>query len=59
MIWKLFRPKPVFVITIPEEGNENASKVMKQHLEEMMGNQYNIVIIFDSHKTYVETKILK
>ncbi len=59
MLWKLFKPKPIFVITIPEEANEDGSKYLKSYLQEMMGEQYNIVIVFDKHKTYVETKILK
>jgi hypothetical protein len=59
MIWKLFKPKPVFVITFPNEGDMDTFKSAKEHLEQLMGSQYNIVIVFDKHKTYVETKILK
>jgi hypothetical protein len=59
MIWKLFRPKPIFVLTIPDKIDETTLFLMKSELQKQMGSQYNIVVIFDPKKDNVETKILK
>ena len=59
MIWRLFRPRPIFVLTIPTTLSMEEQAVIKNTLTEQMGKEYQIVVLMDSHKTYVETKILK
>ena len=59
MIWRLFKPRPIFVLTIPETLSMEEQAIIKNTLTEQMGNEYQIVLLMDSHKTYVETKILK
>jgi hypothetical protein len=59
MIWRLFRPRPIFVLTIPTTLTIEEQAIIKNTLTEQMGNEYQVVVLMDSHKTYVETKILK
>lgn len=58
MIWKLFKPKPVFVLTIPRSLTTDEYDNTVLYYRGIMGKEYNIVIVTDTHKTYVETKIL-
>jgi hypothetical protein len=59
MIWRLFRPRPIFVLTIPTVLTVEEQAVIKNTLTKQMGKEYQVVVLMDHHKTYVETKILK
>ncbi len=59
MIWRLFRPRPIFVLTIPTTLTMEEQAVIKNTLTEQMGREYQVVVLMDNYKTYVETKILK
>jgi 3'-phosphoadenosine 5'-phosphosulfate sulfotransferase (PAPS reductase)/FAD synthetase len=59
MIWRLFRPRPIFVLTLPTILPMEEQAIVKEALKKELGNEYKVVLLMDSHKTYVETKILK
>lgn len=59
MIWRLFRPRPIFVLTLPQKLPLDEQAIVKEALKKEMGNEYKVVVLMDSHKTYIETKILK
>ena len=59
MIWRLFRPRPIFVLTIPQRMTQEELEHIRQHVKKEMGDEYNVIVLMDAHKTYVETKILK
>jgi hypothetical protein len=59
MIWRLFKPRPIFVLTVPMALTSEELNAVKKSLTDQMGNEYKVVVLMDIHKTYVETKILK
>ncbi len=59
MIWRLFRPRPIFVLTIPNTMDKEEYDYIKNQIKQEMGKEYNVIVLMDSHKVYVETKILK
>jgi 3'-phosphoadenosine 5'-phosphosulfate sulfotransferase (PAPS reductase)/FAD synthetase len=59
MIWRLFRPRPIFVLTLPTILPMEEQAIVKEALKKELGNEYKVVLLMDSYKTYVETKILK
>ncbi len=59
MIWRLFRPRPIFVLTIPIRLTQEEIEEIREHVKKEMGNEYKVIVLMDAHKTYVETKILK
>jgi hypothetical protein len=59
MIWRLFRPRPIFVLTLPTTLPMEEQAIVKESLKKELGNEYKVVLLMDSYKTYVETKILK
>jgi 3'-phosphoadenosine 5'-phosphosulfate sulfotransferase (PAPS reductase)/FAD synthetase len=59
MIWRLFKPRPIFVLTLPQILPMEEQAILKEALKKEMGNEYKVVILMDKHKTYIETKILK
>lgn len=58
MIWKLFKRKPIYQVTIPSKITHEEYKATKDSLIATLGKDYHVVVIFDSHKTYVETKLI-
>jgi hypothetical protein len=59
MIWRLFRPRPIFVLTIPTVLPMEEQAIVKESLKKELGNEYKVILLMDSHKTYIESKILK
>lgn len=59
MIWKLFKKKEIFVLTIPHLIMNEELDIVKQKLKDELGDQYKVVVIMDPHKVHMETKILK
>jgi 3'-phosphoadenosine 5'-phosphosulfate sulfotransferase (PAPS reductase)/FAD synthetase len=58
MIWRLFKPKPTFVLTIPHTMTKEELDEIKAQVKKEMGMEYNVIVLSDSHKTYIETKVL-
>lgn len=59
MIWRLFRPRPIFVLTIPTVLPMEEQVIVKEALKKELGNEYKVILLMDSYKTYVESKILR
>ena len=59
MLYRLFKRKPIFVVTLTSLPTKEDYDGIKNNLKEELGDDYKIVIIFDPHKTYMETKLLK
>jgi hypothetical protein len=59
MIWRLFRPRPIFVLTIPTVLPMEEQAIVKEALKKELGNEYKVILLMDSHKVYIESKILK
>jgi 3'-phosphoadenosine 5'-phosphosulfate sulfotransferase (PAPS reductase)/FAD synthetase len=59
MIWRLFRPRPIFVLTIPTVLPMEEQAIVKESLKKELGNEYKVILLMDTHKTYIESKILK
>jgi len=59
MIWRLFRPRPIFVLTIPTVLPMEEQAIVKEALKKELGNEYKVILLMDSHKTYIESKILR
>jgi hypothetical protein len=59
MIWRLFRPRPIFVLTIPTVLPMEEQAIVKELLKKELGNEYKVILLMDNHKTYIESKILK
>jgi hypothetical protein len=59
MIWRLFRPRPIFVLTIPTVLPMEEQAIVKESLKKELGNEYKVILLMDRHKTYIESKILK
>lgn len=59
MIWRLFRPRPIFVLTIPHTMVKEDQDAIREQIKQEMGKEYNVIVLADGYKTYVETKILK
>jgi hypothetical protein len=60
-IFNLLRPKPIFVITIPSNSytTPEYQQLVKHDLIKQMGDDYHIIVNFDSSIKQIETKILK
>jgi hypothetical protein len=58
MIWRLFKRKPIYQVTIPNVMTKEEYNATKQNLQSTLGKDYYVVILFDTHKTYMETKLL-
>ena len=59
MIKNLFRRKPIYQITLPTPPLQGEYEDMKKNIKSDLGDDYKIVIIIDTHKDYIETKLLK
>lgn len=59
MFKRLFQRKPIFVLTLAHQPTKEEYDIIKKRLTDEMGNEYNIVVIVDIHKVYIETKLLK
>jgi hypothetical protein len=59
MIWRLFRPRPIFVLTLPTVLPMEEQAIVKEALKKELGNEYKVILLMDSHKVYIESKILK
>lgn len=59
MIKNIFTRKPIYQITLTTTPNEEELKQIKHSLKEELGDEYKVVIVVDTHKVYIETKILK
>jgi 3'-phosphoadenosine 5'-phosphosulfate sulfotransferase (PAPS reductase)/FAD synthetase len=59
MIWRLFKPRPIFVLTIPTVLPMEEQAIVKESLKKELGNEYKVVVLMDSYKTYIESKILR
>ena len=60
MIWRLFRPKPIFVVTLPTppESKEEFDSI-KEILTKELWDSYKVVLTVDKHKIHIDTKLLK
>ena len=59
MIWRLFRPRPIFVLTIPTVLPMEEQAIVKEALKKELGSEYKVILLMDSYKTYIESKILR
>ena len=59
MIKNIFTRKPIYQITLTTTPTEEEFEIMKQKLKLELGDEYKVVIIVDTHKVYIETKLLK
>jgi hypothetical protein len=59
MIWRLFRSRPIFVLTIPTVLPMEEQAIVKEALKKELGNEYKVILLMDSYKTYIESKILR
>jgi len=59
MIWRLFKARPIFILTLPQTLPMKEQEIVKQALKKEMGNEYKVIVIMDENKKHVETKILK
>lgn len=59
MIKNLFTRKPIYQITLTSIPTEEEFEKIKKDLKDELGDEYKVVIVVDTHKVYIETKILK
>lgn len=59
MIHRLFTKKPIYQITLTSLPTEEEFQQIKKDLKDELGDEYKVVVIVDTYKTYIETKILK